>query len=102
MAGDRLKSSFELAMERFRTRDAAEGVEHKPLSDAQKEAIAEIRRVYEAKIAELEILHRSKTPAAIDPGERDVLEDGYRRERDRLLAERDARIERARSASVDL
>ena len=97
MADDRLKSSFELAMERFRTRDASEGVEHRPLTDAQKVAVAEVRRVYEAKMAELEILHRSKVPAAIDPGEREALEQGYRRERDRLVAERDGKIEKARS-----
>ena len=53
MADDqRLKSSFELAMERLQKSDAAAGVERQPVTEAQKAAIAEIRNFYEAKLAE--------------------------------------------------
>ena len=44
-----MKSSYELAMERFG------GGEDKPLSDEQKEKIAEIDSKYQAKIAEQRI-----------------------------------------------
>lgn len=91
-----LKSSYELAMERFKKRDADEGVERMPLTDAQKAAVAEVRSVYQAKLAELEILHQGRVRAMVDPAEREAAEDDYRRERERLSSERDAKIEKAR------
>jgi hypothetical protein len=93
-----LKSAYELAMERFRKKDAETGVEHKPLTESQRAAIAEIRSFYQARIAELEILHQGKLRGLMDPGERDLLDDAYRRERERLSTERDAKIEKARAA----
>lgn len=91
-----IKSAYELAMERLRTRDAEQGVEQKPLTDEQKAAIEEIRRVYRARLAECEILHQGKLRSTADPGERDVLDAEYRRECERLAAERDRKIEKAR------
>ena len=52
MADDtRVKSSFELAMERLRQKDAEAGVVPRALTDAEQAAIAEIRNFYEAKLA---------------------------------------------------
>jgi hypothetical protein len=96
MADDRLKSAYELAMERFQKKDADAGIVQTPLTEAQKAAIAELRSRYQAKIAELEILHRSNTSALADPGARELAEDDYRRERERINAEREARIEAVR------
>jgi hypothetical protein len=97
MAADKeLKSAFELAMERLRKNDAEAGVERRPTTDAQKAAIAEIRNFYEAKIAELEVLHQGRLRATADPGERAAREEEYRRDRERLSTERDAKIEKAR------
>ena len=62
-----LKSSLELAMERLAKKDADAGIETKPVTEAQKAAIAEARNFYEAKIAELEVLHQSKVNATFDP-----------------------------------
>ena len=42
------------------------------------------------------MLHQSKMRASVDPAERDALEQGYRRERERLTSERDAKIARIR------
>ena len=95
--GDGLKSAYELAMERFKKKDAEAGVEHKPLTDAQKATIADIRSFYQAKLAELEILHQGKLRTIFDPAERESREDEYRRERERLANERDAKIEKARA-----
>jgi hypothetical protein len=92
------KSSYELAMERLRKRDEEAGIENRPVTDAQKAAIAEIRSFYEARIAEAEILHQSKLRATMDPQARAVLEEEYRRDRERLNSERDSKIEKARGA----
>ena len=58
MSDEGPKSAFELAMERLRQKDKEGGVVERPLTDAQKAAIAEARRVHDAKVAEREILHR--------------------------------------------
>jgi hypothetical protein len=92
-----LKSSYELAMERLRKKDAEAGIERRPVTDAQKAAIGEIRNFYEAKIAELEVLHQGRMRSSLDPAERATLEEHHRRERDRLVSERDAKIEKARA-----
>ena len=52
MADKTLKSAYELAMERLMAKDKAEGVEQRPVTEAQKAAIAEIRNFYESKMAE--------------------------------------------------
>lgn len=99
MADDRLKSAYELAMERFKRKDAQDGIVHSSLSEEQKAAIAVIRSRYQAKIAELEILHRGTLQSMFDPAERERAEEEYRRERDRLNRERDARMKAARETS---
>ena len=91
-----LKSAFELAMERLRQQDADAGVESRPLTDQQKAAIAEVRNFYEAKLAEIDVLHRSKLRAVADPAEREVLEQAFRRDRERLTGERESKIEKLR------
>ncbi len=91
-----LKSAFELAMERLRQKDAEEGIEQRPLGGEQKAAIAEVRNFYEAKLAQLEVMHKSSLLRTFDPAEQTTLEEGYRRERERLASERDAKIERIR------
>jgi hypothetical protein len=92
-----LKSSLELAMERLAKKDADAGISSKPVTDAQKAAIAEVRNFYEAKIAELEVLHQSKINGTFDPAERETLEQQYRREREHLTGERDHKIAKIRA-----
>ena len=92
-----LKSSLELAMERMARKDAEAGITSTPLTDAQKAAIAETRNFYEAKLAELEVLHQSKINGTFDPAERDTLDQQYRREREHLTGERDHKIAKQRS-----
>lgn len=91
-----LKSSLELAMERLAKKDADAGISATPVTGEQKAAIAEIRNFYEAKIAELEVLHQSKMNGTFDPTEREVLAQQYRRERDHFTSERDFKIEKLR------
>lgn len=97
MADDNsLKSAYELAMERLRKRDADAGIDERHVTDAQKAAIAEVRNFYEAKMAEVEVLHQSKMRASLDPAELDTLAQEYRRERERLASERDNKLEKLR------
>lgn len=87
MADDKpLKSAYELAMERLRAKDRSEGIEEaKPLTRAQKDAIAEARSEAKAKLAELEILHRKNLAGAGgDPAELAKIEEHYQRDRDRI------------------
>ena len=91
-----MKSAYELAMERLKKKDEEAGIESKPLTEAQKAQIAEIRNYYEAKLAESQVMHQSKLRSVFDPAERDVLEQEYRRERERLNDERERKIEKVR------
>jgi len=92
----RLKSSYELAMERLKKNDEAAGIEAIPLTDAQRAAIAETRNFYESKLAEHQVLHQSRMQKTADPTERETLDQQYRRDRERLTSERDAKIEKLR------
>jgi hypothetical protein len=91
-----LKSAYDLAMERLRKSDKDAGIESRPLTDAQKAAIAEVRNFYEAKLAEQQVLHQSTLQKTQEPGERAALEENYRRDRERLGSERDSKIAKLR------
>jgi hypothetical protein len=96
MPDDTPKSSFELAMERLRKKDREAGVEERSLSAEQRAAIADVRKVYEAKLAEREILYHASLRKARDPEAAAALEEEYRRDRERINAERDRKVEEAR------
>jgi hypothetical protein len=92
------KSSFELAMERLKKKDAEAGVTVRPKTDEQRAAIADVRSLYDSRIAEQEILQQSATRnmSAADPSEQDEVARRFRRELERLAAERDAKVEALR------
>jgi len=92
MASDGPKSAYELAMERLRQKDREAGVEERPLTDQQKAAIAEARQVYQARMAEREILHRDAMRKAQNHEEIEKLESELARDRDRLASDRDRKI----------
>jgi hypothetical protein len=93
---DAPKSAFELAMERLKKKDAEAGVVEQKLTDAQKAAIAEARSVYEARVAERQILHRQKQLTTFEPAEIEKMDEEYRRDMDRFATDRDAKIRRIR------
>jgi len=93
---DAPKSAYELVMERLRKKDAETGVEEQKLTDAQKAAIADARSMYEARVAERKILHRSSLMRTLDPQERETLDEQYRRDLDRFASDRDAKIKKIR------
>ena len=90
------KSSFELAMERLRQKDAEAGVTVVPLTDEQRAAIAEVRNAAQAKLAHAEVMHQSERLRAADAESLAVMDDGYRRDRERIIADREAQIEKIR------
>lgn len=91
------KSALELAMERLKKKDADAGVEERSLSDEQKNEIAEVRRVYAARVAQEEILHKSGSTGVVDPQERAKREQDYRRDVQRMHDDRDRKIELIRN-----
>ena len=93
---DAPKSALELAMERLRKKDAESGVVEQKLTDAQKAAIGEARSIYEARVAERQILHRQKQLMTMDPAEIATMEEEYRRDMDRFANDRDAKIRKIR------
>jgi hypothetical protein len=90
------KTAYELTMERLRKKDADAGIERRDMSDAQRAAIAEARNFYDSKLAEREVLYQSAARHATDPEVLATLEQEYRRDREHLSSERDAKIERLR------
>jgi hypothetical protein len=90
------KSSYQLAMERLQKRDADGGVERRPPSDEQKAAIAELRNVYGAKLAQADLAHQASVNRTFDPAELALLGDAYRREREQLTGELESKVEKVR------
>lgn len=90
-----MKSAYDLALERL----AAQGVEQprgEALTEATKQALAAARKLTEAKIAELEILHRDQMTKLADPAKRAEQEEFYRRERESIERDGEARVEKIR------
>jgi hypothetical protein len=98
---DKPRTAFEIAMERLKRRDAEDGVADELPTEEQKAAITEARSVHAAKVAELEILHKSRMAGVRDPEERAPLEAGYRYELQRLRDELDRKVGKIRQAARD-
>jgi hypothetical protein len=92
MADDAPKTAYEIAMARLRQKDEQAGVAERPLTNDQKAAIAEARNVYEAKMAEQEILHGDALRRARSAEEIQKLNEERERDRDRLARDRDRQI----------
>ena len=99
MTDETPKSAYELAMERLRRKDAEAGVEERALTEEQKGEIAEIKRVYSAKVAEAEILHKSTLAGVFDPDARAQLEQVHRRDLERLRDDQERKLQRIRAAA---
>jgi hypothetical protein len=93
------KSALDLVLERLRKKDAEAGIVEKPLTDEQRAAIAEARSVYEARVAERKIMHRSAIMSTFDPAERQTLDDALRHDIERFESDRDSKIRKIREGS---
>ena len=97
---DTPKSAIDIVMERLRRKDAEAGTEQRPLTDAQRSAIADVRSVYEAQSAERRIMHQSAVASVFDPAILDDRDAELRRDLDRFERERDEKIKRIRDSST--
>lgn len=86
-----MKSAYEIALERMESQGIDRPDENLP-ADVRDRA-AEIRNEAEARLAELEILHRDRTRGEEEP----AVEEEYRLERRRILERRDSKLEALRS-----
>jgi hypothetical protein len=93
---DAPKSALDIVMERLRQKDAASGTEQKALTDEQRKAIAEVRSIYDAQVAERKIMHRSAVAGVFDPAVLEERELELRRDLERFERERDEKISRIR------
>ena len=89
-----MKSAYELALERLE-RQGIERPREEALSEEARGTMAEVRRQAEAKLAELEILHRDRLKGVWEPDKRQQEEDDYVRERRRIESDRDEKLEAA-------
>lgn len=90
-----MKSAYELALERLE-KQGIERPREESFSDELREKIAEARRKAEARIAELEILHKNRLKTMMDPAKRQEEEEEYVRERRRIEDDRNRKIEELR------
>jgi len=90
-----MKSAYELALERLE-KQGIERPREEGLTEEKREQIAEIRRQAEAKLAELEILHRNRLKTVHDPVKRQEDEEEYVRERRRIEDDRERKVARLR------
>ncbi|HVR98833.1 MAG TPA: hypothetical protein VMW27_19600 [Thermoanaerobaculia bacterium] len=92
-----MKSAYELALERLE-KQGIERPREEGFSEEKRTQIAEIRRQAEAKLAELEILHKNRLKTIGDPVKRQEEEDDYVRERRRIEDDRDRKVEKLRGS----
>lgn len=90
-----MKSAYELALERLE-KQGIERPKEESLTPEMREQIAEYRRQAEAKLAELDILHKDRLKGVFDPGKRQEEEDEYVRERKRVEEDCERKIARLR------
>ena len=94
-----MKSAYELALERME-RQGIERPREESVSEDTRKRLGEVRQQAEAKLAELEILHRDRLKRLYDPDKRREEEEEYVRERRRLEADRDRKIEKLRGSAA--
>lgn len=92
-----MKSAYELALERME-KQGIDRPREEGLTGEVREQVAEARRQAEAKLAELEILHRDRLRKIHDPAKRQEEEEEYVRERRRIEDDRERKINKLREA----
>ena len=86
-----MKSAYELALERLEKQGIDRPREENLTAEA-REKMAEARRKAEARLAELEILHKDRLKTMADHAQRKEEEEEYVRERRRIEDERERKI----------
>src|SRR4051794_16862085 len=94
---DKPRSAIEIAMARLKQKDADSGIVDRPVTEEQKAAIAEARSLHASKVAEVEILQRSKIAGVFDPADRERLDAEFRDELRRLNDDLERKLTRLRT-----
>jgi len=98
-----MKSSYEIAMEKLKKQDAERGETQPLLTPEQKQEMAVVRRHYQAKLAEREILYQAemrKARASKDPEGVRTVEESYRRDRTRIEDDMESKLRAIRLRGV--
>jgi hypothetical protein len=95
---DGLKSAYELALERLESQ-GIDRPDQTALSAETREQMSQTRVKAQAKLAEIEILHRKSLEGIFDPLEIERVEQEYRAERQRIEERRDREIEALRGGT---
>ena len=90
-----MKSAYERALEKLESRGIS-APRQDALDEGQRRRIEDARSRHQAKLAELEILHRKNLSA--DPAKRRQEEEKYRAEKRRLSERLEREVERIRRA----
>lgn len=90
-----MKSAYELALEQME-KQGIERPREGAVSDAVREQMAEVRRRAEAKVAELEIMHRQRLAKAASGGDRQQELEDFKRQRQRIDNDRDEKLAQLR------
>lgn len=97
---DQPRSALDIVMDRLRRKDAEAGTIDTPLTDQQRTAIAEVRRVHEAQVAERRIMHQSSVAGIFEPDQLAERDAEMRRDLDRFERERDEKVKRIRESGA--
>ena len=97
---DQPRSALDIVMERLRRKDAEAGTAETTLTDRQRTAIAEVRSVYEAQVAERRIMHQSSVAGIFEPDQLAEREAEMRRDLDRFEREREEKVKRIRESGA--
>jgi hypothetical protein len=87
----RMKSSYQIALDRLE-KLGIERPREETFTEELRQKITEERSKAEAKLAELEILHKSRLKTLFDATQRQEAEEEYVRERRRIEEDRDRKI----------
>ncbi|MEO1085461.1 MAG: hypothetical protein AAFY88_14575 [Acidobacteriota bacterium] len=90
-----MKSAYELALERMESQ-GIERPDQQSLTDDDRARIQDIRQRAEARLAQLQIMHKERLAKLSSFGEREQEEEEYRIERRRIEDDRDGKLEAIR------
>lgn len=90
-----MKSAYELALERME-KQGIDRPRENSLNEQVREEMAEVRRRADAKVAELEILHKDRLAKMHDPAQRAEELQEFQHEKKRAEENRDRKLARLR------
>lgn len=94
---DAPKTAYEIAMEKLKKMDGPSATPETPLTDAQRQAIAQARQEHEIQVAERKIKYQTAISGEFNPSALTEYAAHLRRDLERFEHELEQRIARIRS-----